>query len=285
VLKELFHRLRGPQTVELPGYAATCVIREGSMSIIFKAKERTGGRVVAVKVLKPGAKKTVEKLEALYRDLTEGQITASLDHPNVVKCFGHGDLGGSPYLVMEYLEGMTLANLTAADSRRLDGRRLLYLRDAAGALAHVHVRRFIHHDFCSKNLFVMNDNHVKLIDFGLATPILNLPVVASRAGTAEILAPEILRREPSDHRVDIFAFGVVAYEVLGGHWPFESPEHHQTLNKILNVHPMPLDRRAPAVPKEVAALVMRCLEKDPNKRLSGMNTAVGILERFRDVKV
>ena len=85
MLKELFHRLRGPQTVELPGYAASGVIREGSMSIIFKAKERTGGRVVVVKVLKPGAKKTVEKLEALYRDLTEGQITASLDHPNVVK--------------------------------------------------------------------------------------------------------------------------------------------------------------------------------------------------------
>jgi len=285
VLKELYHRLRGPQSTELPGYAATGILREGSMSMIFKAKEHATGRIVVVKVLKPGAKKAVERLEAHYRDFTEGQIAASFDHPNIVKCLAHGDLGGSPYMVMEYLEGMTLANLTAADSRRLEGRRLLCLRQAAGALAHVHGRGFIHHDFCAKNLFVTNDDCVKLIDFGLTTPIQNLPAIASRMGTAEILAPEILRREPSDHRVDIFAFGVVGYEILAGHWPFESLEHHQTLSKILNVHPMPLDKRAPAVPKDVAALMMRCLEKDPNKRLGGMNTAVGILERFRDVKL
>ena len=81
----------------------------------------------------------------------------------------------------------------------------------------------------------------------------------------------------------MFAWGVVAYEVLCGHWPFESPEHHQTLNKVLNVRPVPLDRRVPDLPQEVCTLVMRCLEKDPSKRVSSMTTVLGVCERHGGV--
>lgn len=131
----------------------------------------------------------------------------------------------------------------------------------------------------------MNGNLVKLIDFGLAIPLLDMPVVRSRVGTAEILAPELLRREPCDQRIDIFAWGVVAYELLCGQWPFESPEQHQGLNRVLNVTPVPLDRRVPGLPEEVTHLVMRCLVKEPDRRLSNMNTAVGVLERHLDAGV
>lgn len=285
MLRRLFQRMGGHQPVELPGYTALGLMREGSMSSLFKAREQETGRIVAIKIHKPQARKAVEKLEAQYRDFTEGQITASFDHPNVIKCFDQGALGGVDYLILEYLEGMTLASLMAGDSKRLEGRRLSYVRQAAAAMAHVHSRRFIHHDCCLKNLFVTNDDQVKLIDFGLATPLLDRPALATRMGTVEVLAPEVLRREPSDYRVDIFAWGVVAYQVLCGHWPFESPEHHQTLNKILNVHPVPLDRRVPNLPVDVSNLIMRCLEKEPLKRLSTETTIVGVLERHRDVRV
>jgi serine/threonine-protein kinase len=104
--------------------------------------------------------------------------------------------------------------------------------------------------------------------------------VISRLGTAEILAPEILRREPSDYRVDIFAFGIVAYEVLTGHWPFESSEVHQTpMLKVLNVKPVPVEKRVPAVPAEVATMIMRCLEKETAKRPTNLNAVVSILAR------
>jgi serine/threonine protein kinase len=285
VLKRLFQRIGGKQTVELPGFALLGTVREGSMSTILKARKQATGRIVAIKVHKPQARKAMEKLEAQYRDFTEGQITASFDHPNVIKCFDHGEGGGTHYLVLEYLEGMTLASLMAGDSKRLEGRRLAYVRQAAAALAHIHSRRFIHHDCCMKNLFVTNDDQVKLIDFGLATPLLDRAALATRMGTVEVLAPEVLRREPSDYRVDIFAWGVVAYQVLSGHWPFESPEHHQTLSKILNVHPVPLERRTPGIPVDVANLVMRCLEKEPLKRLSTETTIVSILERHREVAI
>jgi len=102
-------------------------------------------------------------------------------------------------------------------------------------------------------------------------------------GTTEVLAPETLRRELCDYRVDIFAWGLVAYQVLSGRWPFESADHHQTLNKILNVHPVPLDRRVQGLPEDVCRLVMRALAKDPAKRLNSMTTAVAVLERHKDL--
>jgi serine/threonine protein kinase len=279
VLRRFFQRLRDGQAIELPGYAALGVIRQGSMSVIFKGRDRKTGRMVAIKIHKPEARKAVERIESRHRDFTEGQITCAFDHGNIVKCFDHGELAGNDYLVLEYLEGVTLASLMAGKSRRLDGKQISYLHQAAAGLAHVHSKRFVHHDFCAKNLFVANEDRVKVIDFGLAVPLMNLPVIRSRVGTVEILAPELLRREPCDHRIDVFAWGVVAYQLLAGQWPFESPEHHQVLNQILNVHPVPLDRRSTDIPPEVANLVMRCLEKDPERRLGSMNTAVGVLER------
>jgi serine/threonine protein kinase len=282
VLKRLIQKFRGaPASMELPGFTPIGVIREGSMAVIYKATDRATGRVVAIKLNKPEARKALEKLESRFRDLTEGQITASFDHPNVIKCFSHGDLGATHFVVLEYLEGMSLAGLTAGDSRRLDGRRLALVRQAALGLAHVHARRFIHHDFCQKNLFVTTDNRLKVIDFGLTTPLLNGPTPSSRMGTVEILAPEVLRREPSDYRVDIFAWGVVAYQVLTGHWPFEANDRHATQSRVLNVQPPALDRRVTGLPPEVAALIMKCLEKDPSKRPSGMAGVAAILERHQ----
>jgi len=278
-------KLRGVGHAEVPGYNILGVLREGSMSVILKAQREETGDIVALKIHKASARRTIARLESKHRDFNEGEITQAFDHPNVIKCFEHGEAGGSDYIVLEYLDGMTLSTLTETDSRRLVGHRLSFLCQAASGLAHVHSRRFIHHDFCAKNLFVTSDNRIKVIDFGLATPLLDTQASIGGLGTAEILAPEVLRREPSDHRADIFAWGVVAYEVLSGRWPFESPEHHQVLSKILNVRPIPVNRRVTDVPEAVSNVVMRCLEKDPAKRLSSMSVAIGICERHQNVRL
>lgn len=285
MLRRFFQKFRGSDMVELPGFTPIGLVRQGSMSVIYKATDRATGQLVAIKLHKPEARKAVDKLESQFRDLTEGQITSSFDHPNVIRCFRHGDVGGTHYLILEYLEAMTLAGLTSGDSHRLDGRRLAFVRQAAAGLEHVHARRFVHHDFCLKNLLVTSDNRLKVIDFGLATPLLSTSTMGTRMGTGEILAPEILRRDPSDYRVDIFAWGVVAYQVLSGHWPFESLDQHQTLSKILNVRPTPLDRRIPALPPEIANFIMRCLEKEPAKRPTGLAGAEAILEKHRAVAI
>jgi len=282
MLKELMRRFQKPQMAQLPGYTALGVIRDGGTSIVFKAKEQQTGRIVAVKVYKPGGRKAGAHRDAAHRDVTEGQIVASLNHPNTVKCLGHGLLADTPYLVLEYLEGTTLALLLAGGRKRLAGHRLTIVRQGAAALAHVHGRRFVHRDFCPRNLFITAGG-VKLIDFSLATPFEAVPIAVSRAGTTETLAPEVLKREPSDHRVDVFAWGVVAYEVLSGKWPFEQQEQHQVLTKILNVRPVPLERRVPDLPAQVSEVVMKCLEKDPAKRLGGMNAVLAVLDQYRNL--
>ncbi len=282
MLEKLLRRFRTPAD-HPPGYTVLGTIREGSMSVISRARHEETGRVVALKIHKPEARQHVDHLETHYRDFTEGQVTSAFDHPNVVRCLDHGDLGGGrPYLVLELLDGMTLHGLRGGESERFRGKRQHLARQAAAGLAHIHSRGFIHHDFCCKNLFVTTDDAVKVIDFGLAVPMVDHPIVRSRMGTCEILAPELLRHEPSDHRIDVFGWGVVAYELLTGHWPFESPEHHQTLNKILNIKPVPLRQRNPDVSDEVSKLVMRCLAKNPSKRLTSMKTAAGVLQRHSD---
>jgi|WetSurMetagenome_2_1015567.scaffolds.fasta_scaffold02561_7 eukaryotic-like serine/threonine-protein kinase len=279
MLRQFLTKLRGSRQATVPGYVLADLIRDSSMSMIYKATEEQSGRVVAIKFPKSDARKALEKVESRYRDFSEGQITSAVQHPNVVACLDHGRIGEESYLVMEFLEGTTLGVLRQRQSNTPVMRSMEILLRGAEALAHVHSKGFIHHDFCCRNLFVTNGGDVKLIDFGLATPTVKTPVPGVRVGTTEVLAPEVLRREPSDHRVDIFSWGVVAYEVLCGHWPFESPEQHQALNKILNVNPVPLARRGEGVPEEVSNLVMRCIEKDPERRLGTLNPAVGVMRR------
>jgi eukaryotic-like serine/threonine-protein kinase len=279
MFKQLFSKIRSSRQVGVPGYVISDLIRDSSMSTIYRAVHEDSGKTVAIKFPKSTARKAIEKMERRYGDFSEGQITAAVQHPNVVICLDQGREGDESYLVMEFLEGMNLFTQRQTDITQLRLRGMEILLRSAEALSFVHSKGFIHHDFCCKNVFLANRGQVKLIDFGLATPTVKTPIPSARLGTTEVLAPEVLRHEPSDHRVDIFAWGVVAYEILSCHWPFESPEQHQTLNKILNVNPVPLARRGEGVPEEVSNLVMRCLEKDPAKRLSTLSPAVGIMRR------
>ena len=138
MLKDLFGKLRGDRPVEIPGLEIVGLMREGSMSRIFRGRELETGRAVAVKVQKTESRKTIEKIEGRYRDFTEGQITASFDHANIVKCFAHGEIDSNAYLVLEYLDGMTLTTLMQTGSQFLIGRRVALMQLSAAGLAHVH---------------------------------------------------------------------------------------------------------------------------------------------------
>jgi serine/threonine protein kinase len=285
MLKGLISRFQKPQAVQLPGYAALGVIRQGSLSMIFKAREQATGRIVAVKVHKPAARKAGDRPDVAHLTLTEGQVVASLNHPNVVRCFTHGFLAEMPYAVLEYIEGAPLSSLTGADAGQLAGLKLEIVRQAAMGLAHVHARRFVHRDFCPKNLLVTGDGVVKLIDFGIAAPLGAVPVSGYRPESIQFLPPEVLKRDLNDHRVDIFSWGIVAYQTLSGVWPFEQAGQQPIVSKILNAKAVPLDKRLPDLPAEVAAIIMRCIEKDPANRPSGMNVVVGVLDRYREAAI
>jgi eukaryotic-like serine/threonine-protein kinase len=241
---------------------------QGSMSKVWRARDRSLGRIVCVKVLD---KEKTAKFEARFPGLhrpSEGAICLGLRHKNIVQTFEHGlTREGEPYLVMELIEGMGLNYLIETQSPQLEGSRIDYLTQIADALEYLHNQGFLHRDVCPRNIMVTREGLVKLIDFGLAVP--NTPDFrkpGNRTGTPNYLAPEIIRRTTTDHRVDLFALGVAAYEVFTRSLPWEKAQSLQTLLSHMNSPGKDPQELRPDLDKATRAFLLKGIERDPNNR-------------------
>ncbi len=263
------------------------ILREavsGTMSKFYKARDRKSGEVVGLKILD---KKKTDQLEARFKGLkkpTEGEIAVSLEHPRIVKTYRHGiTTKGEPYLVMEFLEGPGLNSLLIARDECLQGRRVDLLRQAAEALAEVHRMGFIHRDVCPRNFVVETSlESLKLIDFGLTVPATRgFMQPGNRTGTPNYMSPEVVRRRPTDHRLDIFSFGVSVYELL----TFELPWTRGTDGTAALAHdtqePVPIDRMRPDIDPVLARAVMQCLAADPQDRFATMEEFLKSIRRVK----
>ncbi|HYT87144.1 MAG TPA: serine/threonine-protein kinase, partial [Gemmataceae bacterium] len=204
---------------------------QGSMSKVWRARDRQSAKTVCLKVLD---KEKTAKFEARFVGLKrpmEGAICAALKHKNVVQTYEYGMTSDNEqYLVMELIDGMGLNFLIETRSPQLAGKRVDLLLQTAEGLGYVHKQRYLHRDICPRNIMVTNEGVVKLIDFGLTIPY--QPAFCkpgNRTGTPNYLAPELVRRSTTDHRVDLFALGVTAYELYTGQLPWEKAESLQTL--------------------------------------------------------
>ena len=200
------------------------------------ARDKSLGRTVCLKLLD---KEKTAKFELRFVGLSkpkEGAICTSLRHKCIVQTFEYGiTTEGEPYLVMELVDGMGLNYLIETKSPQLEGNRVNILAQMADALEYLHKQGYLHRDICPRNVMVTKDGVVKLIDFGLTVP--NTPEFCkpgNRTGTPNYLAPELIRRTTTDHRVDLFALGVTAYEVYTGTLPWEKTESMQTLFSHMN---------------------------------------------------
>jgi eukaryotic-like serine/threonine-protein kinase len=242
---------------------------QGSMSKVWRARDRELGRMVCLKLLD---REKTAKFEARFPGLKrppEGEICMSLRHKNVVQTFEYGmTTDKEPYLVMELIDGMGLNFLIETNSPSLTGKRISILGQSADGLEYVHRQRYMHRDICPRNMMVTNTGIVKYIDFGLAipyTPAFCRP--GNRTGTPNYLAPEVIKRTTTDQRVDLFALGVTAYELLtGGGLPWEKSESMQTLLSHVNSPAKdPRDIR-PDLDKHTAQFLLKAVEREPNKR-------------------
>jgi eukaryotic-like serine/threonine-protein kinase len=220
-------------------FAMVSQFAQGSMSRVYRAVDNETGKTVCVKV--QHREKTDAAIARTVKQgrLSEGEIAIQIVHPNVVRTYEFGETTKSEkYIVMEFVDGVSAVYLR--ESRALTyARKLDVLTQAAEALAAVHECGFIHHDFGPKNLLVDREGQVKLIDFGLAVP--NTPDFrrpGNRTGTLQYMAPELLRREPTDERIDIFSFGVSAFELLTDKLPYDATTSMAMMLQRINFDPM-----------------------------------------------
>ena len=256
----------------------------GTMSKVYKAKDRTNDEIVALKILDP---QKLANLEARFRAMkgvkkpSEGEIAVAFDHPYIVKTKEQGiTTDGEHYLVMEYLEGTGLNNVLLVKQDLMAGARIHYIRQVAEALKEVHAKGYIHRDICPRNLLFTGDaNILKLTDFGLSVPA-RPPFTdpGNRTGTPNYMAPELVRRRPTDQRLDIFSFGVTIYELCCRQLPWPRGENGLAA-MTHNQPPTPIEDYRPDINKALAKAIHLCLEADLKQRCPSMEKFLFLIQK------
>lgn len=241
----------------------------GTMSNFYMARDRENNDVVGLKV---GIREKVEFFESRFKGLNkpaEGEIAMKFKHPLIVETREFGvTTEGVPYIVMDYVPGMGLHALIATSDAKLRGNRLNLIRQMAEAIQAVHSGGFIHRDVCPRNFICEpNATSLKLIDFGLtlpATPPFMQP--GNRTGTPLYMAPEVVRRRATDHRLDIFAFGVTAYHLLAFELPWPVSETSGLAAMAHDSEPTDIFRHCPQLNKKLGAAIMKCMAPNRDNR-------------------
>ncbi|RUL89527.1 serine/threonine protein kinase [Tautonia sociabilis] len=253
---------------------------QGSMSHVCKALDNEQKRSVCLKI--QNATKTAEALARATKEgrPPEGAIGARIRHPNVVLTFDYGlSTKREHWISMEFIEGVSLVEIRKIGARDLPGKIDLLIQAAEGLEA-VHQAGFIHHDFGPKNVLINRENVAKIIDFGLAVPDeprFHRP--GNRTGTLQYMAPELIRRETTDRRIDVFSFGVMAFELLTNRMPYEmTGDQMAMIRHRMNAEPMRLAEVAPTMPAELCAVVDRALARRKEERFGSMSDVVTALK-------
>lgn len=250
------------------GYRVERELGAGGMGSVYLAEDLRHGRKVAIKVLRPEIAASMGA-ERFHREI---QIAAALQHPNILSLIDSGAAGTLLYYVMPFIEGSTLRARLARDGELPIDEGLRLLREIAEALAYAHGRGIVHRDLKPENVLFMA-GHAQLADFGVAKALGDLGVGMAVTeggvvlGSPGYMAPEAASGDSAtDHRADIYAFGVLGYEILAGQHPFPAARHRQMILAHLTRDPQPLHGLRPSVSAELNDLIMRCLEKRPADR-------------------
>jgi serine/threonine-protein kinase len=257
---------------------------EGGMGIVYLARDLKHDRDVAIKVLKPD----IAAVIGADRFLSEIKTTAQLKHPHILPLFDSGSDGSALYFVMPFIDGEALKQRFRRAGPLPLGDALRILRQLADALAHAHARGIVHRDVKADNVLVA-DRDVFLSDFGIAralrahAPGATVTGTGMLVGTPGYMAPEQIVGGSVDHRADIYAFGALAYESLTGLMPFAGSAQ-DVVGAQLTGSPDPIVRHRPDVPPALAAMVMRCLARDPDARWQRMDDVLSVLDHVDSVQ-
>ncbi len=272
-LPEIGERLAQHEIVEKLG--------AGGMGVVFKAKDVSLQRLVALKVLRP---EIMSNAEYKKRFLLEARAASALNHPNITTVYQVGEVGGRYFISMEYVEGQTLKSWRRTHPERLLDQLNIATQVGKG-LAHAHHKSIVHRDIKPENIMVTEEGVVKIMDFGLAKmqrrADQRLTKTGTTLGTLSYMSPEQASGLPTDHRTDIFSFGVVLYELFSGQLPFSGEFELSVLYSIINEDPKPLCELKPSLPQELEAIVGKALEKKKEDRYQSMDALNRDLEKLK----
>jgi serine/threonine-protein kinase len=259
-------------------YRVVDFLGAGGMGEVYRAMHSKIGRVAAVKVLTAQATQTSGFVERFFN---EARIQASLQHPNVATLYDFCEVEGQPCIIMEYVDGQTISERIAAFRAPLPLSETVHVfQKVCEAIDYIHRHGVIHRDIKSNNIKISSEGKVKLLDFGIAKGqgSQQLTQVGSVIGTLQYLAPELIRGGTADASGDIWALGVLLYEMVTGRVPFEAETVGDLCDRIGRVQYTPPAQVNPGVPREVAAVITRCLRKNPQERY---HTAADLLADAR----
>jgi eukaryotic-like serine/threonine-protein kinase len=279
---ELLRRL---QEQIAPAYTVESELGGGGMSRVFLAQDHSLNRRVVIKVLPPSLAATVS-VDRFHREI---MLSAKLQHPHIVPVLAAGELGELPYFVMPFIEGESLR--PRIQRGPLSVRETVsIMRDVARALSFAHRLGIVHRDIKPDNVLLSTGSAV-VTDFGVAKAIIDsrnpnsikegatITAIGVSLGTPQYMAPEQAAADPTaDHRADIYALGIVGYEMLAGVPPFHGRSPHELLRAQLTEAPQPLTSRRYDVPVALAQLIMQRLEKNPANRPKTAADVVRVLE-------
>ena len=258
---------------------------EGGMGVVYKAHDTKLDRTVALKFLPHHL--TVHD-EERARFLQEARAASALNHPNVCVIHDLQEYNGEHFIVMEFVDGMTLREKIDATARSKEHLLPLdtvvaYALQIGEALQEAHAKGIVHRDVKAENIMVTTKNQIKVMDFGLAKlkGSLKLTRTSSTVGTLAYMAPEQLQGGEVDARSDIFSFGVVLYEMLSGETPFRGEHEAAMMYSILNEDPAPVEQHRPGLSSEYLHILHRSLEKNPDERYQSVAEMVIDLRRLK----
>ena len=258
-------------------------VGQGSMSKVWRADDAVNGRFVAVKLLD---KEKTLRYEGRFKGLnkpSEADVALSLDHPNIVQTFEVGHtFEDETFLVMEYVDGCGLSLLVDLQSDRMKRYRTRYMIQIGEALAHFHEQNWIHRDICPRNIMVTEDDNIKLIDFGLTvpdTPDFRKP--GNRTGTANYMAPELIKRQPTDQRIDVFSYAVTCFEMYTKRHPWDAAMTIDAVLQHINKPALQVAELEPRIDSQIADTIMRGLEANPADR---WQTIKEMVKEFRSAE-
>ncbi len=251
-------------------------VGQGAMGVVYKARDPFIGRLVALKTITTGLTEDPVLLQRFYQ---EARSAGALEHPNIVTIYELGKEGETPFIAMQFLEGESLDKLLERGSAVTLSQKISFIVYVCRALEYAHKRGVVHRDIKPGNVMVTTDGAVKVVDFGIARlGDTGKTQTGLMIGTLGYMSPQQFRNTPADARSDIWAVGIMFYEMLAGQRPFGGDNPGNLMMNIMMQEAPSLTVAAPGTPEDVAAIIERMLKKEIDQRFQSMEEVLADLE-------